>query len=250
MKCHKGNGLTRLLCQPICSAIRILACMLGLFALAACSHLNPVEQKPTAFETWHDDGGEYQFMPGDELDVKVHYNPEFSDRVIVAPDGLIYLDLLGAVPVMGKSPEAVEKNLRERYASVLKQPDVTVSPRIFGSEAIYIAGEVHRPGIIKLASGMTLFQGVLEAGGLLETAHLDQVILIRRSSTNTPMLKLVNLRDIMEGRDPASDIALRRFDAIFVPRSGIAEADRISAQYVQNLLPVQLQAWLGYLPYL
>jgi len=226
------------------------AVLAGMLLIAACSHLDPVEQGPKNLEAWRDAESGYRFQPGDELDVKVLYNPEFSDRVIVAPDGLIHLDLIGAVPVLNKTPESVEKDLRQRYAAELRQPEVTVSPRIFGSEAIYLAGEVHRPGILKLAPGMSLFQGILEAGGLLETAHLDQVILIRRTSRNTPMLRLVDLRGIMEGRDPGSDITLQRFDAVFVPRSDIAEADRMSMQYVQNLLPIQLQAWLGYLPYL
>lgn len=79
----------------------------GVLLLAACSHLDPVERNAKGFETWRESESGYRFMPGDELDVKVIYNPELSDRVIVAPDGLIYLELIGAVPVMGKTPEAV-----------------------------------------------------------------------------------------------------------------------------------------------
>lgn len=227
-----------------------LAILGGILLLAACSHLDPVERNRNGFERWRESDSGYRFMPGDELDVKVLYNPEFSDRVIVAPDGLIHLDLIGAVPVRGRTPEAVEEDIRQRYATELKQPEVTVSPRIFGSEAIYVAGEVHSPGVLKLAHGMSVFQSILEAGGLLETAHLDEAILIRQTPRNTPMMRVVDLRSIMEGRDPAADIALQRFDVVFVPRSDIAEADRISAQYIQNLLPIQMQAWLGYLPYL
>ena len=62
------------------------------------------------------------------------------------------------------------------------------------------------------------------------------------------MLRLVNLREILEGRDPAEDVPVQRFDVVFIPRSDIAEADRITSQYVDKLIPVQRSVFVGFYP--
>lgn len=228
------------------SAYLILPILLGF--ILGCSHLEPVEHDRKKYETWHERDSGYRFLPGDELDVKVVFNPEFSDRVIVSPDGRINLDLIGSVDVLERTPSEVAQEVKTRYAAELIRPDVTVSPRIFGSQAIYVAGEVKEPGMLKLVHQMTVMQAIMEAGGVADTANLEQVILLRRTPRNTSMLRVVNLKEILEGRNPNEDVPVQRFDVVFVPRSDIAEADRIMAQYVDKLVPVQRSIFLGFYP--
>lgn len=228
------------------SAYLILSILFG-FTLG-CSHLEPVEHDRKKYETWNERDSGYRFLPGDELDVKVVFNPEFSDRVIVSPDGRINLDLIGSVDVLERTPSEVAQEVKSRYAAELIRPDVTVSPRIFGSQAIYVAGEVKEPGMLKLVHQMTVMQAIMEAGGVADTANLEEVILLRRTPRNTSMLRVVNLKDILEGRSPTEDVPVQRFDVVFVPRSDIAEADRIMSQYVDKLVPVQRSIFLGFYP--
>ena len=138
------------------STYLILSILFG-FTLG-CSHLEPVEHDREKYETWNERDSGYRFLPGDELDVKVVFNPEFSDRVIVSPDGRINLDLIGSVDVLERTPSEVAQEVKSRYAAELIRPDVTVSPRIFGSQAIYVAGEVKEPGMLKLVHQMTVTQ--------------------------------------------------------------------------------------------
>ena len=226
----------------------ILTLLISAFLLTGCPHLEPVESQREAFETWNEAQSGYRFLPGDELDIKLLYNPEFSDRVIVAPNGKIYLDLVGAVDVLEKRPEEVAEEVQRLFSRDLKHPEVTVSPRQFGSQVIYVAGEVVKPGMMKLAYGMSVLQGVLEAGGLLDTANLDEIILLRRTPKNTAMLRTVKLREILEGKGAKEDVRLQRFDIVFVPRSDIAQADLHASQYVDKLIPVQRSAFVGYYP--
>jgi len=228
------------------SAYLILPILLG--SILGCSHLEPVEHDRKKYETWNVRDSGYRFLPGDELDVKVVFNPEFSDRVIVSPDGRINLDLIGSVDVLERTPSEVAQEVKSRYAAELIRPDVTVSPRIFGSQAIYVAGEVKEPGMLKLVHQMTVMQAIMEAGGVADTANLEQVILLRRTPRNTSMLRVVNLKEILEARNPTEDVPVQRFDVVFVPRSDIAEADRIMAQYVDKLVPVQRSIFLGFYP--
>lgn len=121
-------------------------------------------------------------------------------------------------------------------------------PRIFGSQAIYVGGEVHKAGLLKLSHGMSLMQGIMEAGGLLDTANIDQVLLIRRTHRNTSMLRTVNLKEVLEGKATEDDIALQRFDVVFVPRSDIANADLWVSQHIEKLFPIQKNLFIGYYP--
>ncbi len=212
-------------------SILVVLCLV----LAACAaSIQPVEQNTDGFVTWSDDLPEYGFIPGDELDVKLIYNPEFSDRVIVAPDGFIYLALVGPVKVLGRSPADIANELRYRYAVELRRPDVVVIPRMFSSEIIYVGGEVQRPGVLKLAHRMGVLQGILEAGGFRDTAGISNVVLIRRNCQNKPMLRVVDVRELLEGRAP--DLPLHRFDVVFVPRSKVAEVNLWLAQHIYNNL--------------
>ena len=225
--------------------IMLLCCLVF---LPGCQHLEPVERGRAKFEAWHAKQPEYTFMPGDELDVKLLYNPEFSDRVIVAPDGRVNLDMIGSVTAIHRTPDQLAADIRARYASELRHPEVSVVPRIFGSQAIYVGGEVHKAGLLKLSHGMSLMQGIMEAGGLLDTANIDQVLLIRRTHRNTSMLRTVNLKEILEGKATEDDIALQRFDVVFVPRSDIANADLWVSQHIEKLFPIQKNLFIGYYP--
>ena len=190
------------------------------------------------FEPWTEDSGSYRLQPGDELDIKLHYNPEFSDRVIVNPDGYIHLFPIGPVNVNGRSVSDLVNELRERYAVEFKHPDVTVIPRQFGSEIIYVGGEVQRPGVLKLSTNMGLLQGILEAGGGLPTGNLDQVVLLRPTYRNTRMIRVVNVQALLEGKSN-QDVRLNRFDVIYVPRTTVAEIGLWIDQHINQMLPFQ-----------
>ncbi|MGB2681829.1 MAG: polysaccharide biosynthesis/export family protein [Candidatus Competibacter sp.] len=197
--------------------------------------MSPKEHQPVGFETWRDEIPQYGFLPGDELDVKLIYNPEFSDRVIVAPDGLIHLSLIGPVQVLNRTPSDIAEELRQRYATEFRHPEAVVVPRMFSSEIIYVGGEVQRAGVLKLAHGMGVLEGVMEAGGFRETGRPDRVILIRRTRQDKPMLKVVNVRKILEGGEE-KDVPLHRFDVVFVPRSNLAEVNLWIQQLLYNNL--------------
>lgn len=211
----------------------VLVCSLS----GACAgSIHPEEHNPQGFAAWSNELPVYGFMPGDELDIKLLYNPEFSDRVIVAPDGYIHLSLIGPVRALDRSPAELTNELHQRYAVDLRRPELSVVPRQFGSEIIYIGGEVQRPGVFKLAHRMGVLEGVLEAGGFLDTARIDEVVLIRRNCQNQPMLKVVNVRQLIEGR-PDNNVLLHRFDVIYVPRSSVAELNLWIDQNINRNLP-------------
>lgn len=222
--------------MKVFSPLFLLPCLL----LAGCpGAIRPQERHPQGFLPWTEEQSAYRFMPGDELDVKLIYNPEFTDRVIVAPDGTIQLALIGSARALDRTVPELARELQDRYAVELRRPELSVIPRQFGSELVYIGGEVQRPGVFKLVHRMGVLEAILESGGFLDTARTDRVVLIRRTRRNQPMLKVVNVRDIIEGRvrDDHNDVPLQRLDVIYVPKSSIAEVDLWIDQYLNRSIP-------------
>jgi protein involved in polysaccharide export with SLBB domain len=85
---------------------------------------------------------------------------------------------------------------------------------------------------------MTLYQAIQRAGGLLETAHRAQIILIRKGPDGVPVGRAVDIRPIQRGADPALDMPMQPLDMVFVPRSKIAEVDLFVKQYIRDALPI------------
>lgn len=212
----------------------------ALLLLAGCGAINPVKPVPREahrFAPWQEALPPYVFEPGDELDVKLTYNPEFSDRVQVAPDGSIYLPLAGQVQAAGLTPTQLAEALRDRFGKDLRRPEVAVIPRALTSNQVYVGGQVNRPGVYGLNPRMGVLQAIATAGGLNDAAKIEEIVLLRRSPEGKPMLRTFDLRKQFSGEEGINDIPLARFDMIFVPRSDIAEVDLWVEQYITRTLP-------------
>ena len=181
---------------------------------------------------------EYRIQAGDELDIKFFYNPTLNERVIVRPDGRISLQLIPEILVSDMTPAALTRQLTEQYSAQLKQPDVTVIVRSFGSQRVFVDGEVGAPGMIPILGTMTALQAIAQAGGVKESGRITEVLIIRRGAINAPMVFTINLKDARDGSDPRQDIALAPFDIIFVPRSRVANVNLWMDQYIRKNIPI------------
>ena len=217
---------------------RIAISALFLLLTAACgTGIDPVEQPSGRFEKWQASPDEYRLQPADELDVRLVYNPEFSDRVVVGPDGRIHLSVIGAVVAEGKTPGELAREIEDLFAKELRRPDVVVVPRAYYSQVVFVGGEVGRPGVVTLTAPSSILQAVIAAGGLLPTARLDEVVVLRRTKDNKPMMRTINLRQVLEGRSMDEDLPVRRYDVVYVPRSHISEVNLWIDQHINQVLP-------------
>ena len=216
----------------------VLAVIMGLLCLgAACSpktsHLKRTDQvlpgQPQGLSA-------YLLRPGDQLDIKFFYNPELNESVIVRPDGKISLQLVDEVGAAGMAPAQLDEVLTAKYAKVLKKPAVTVIVRSFSTQQVYVGGEVNRPGLMTLNSGMTPLQAVFNAGGFRETAKTEGAILIRKGKDDRPIHMALDLNQALYGQGPGSALPLKPQDIVFVPKTWIAEANKFVNQYIENLL--------------
>lgn len=87
--------------------------------------------------------------------------------------------------------------------------DVTVRVPADGAPAVYVAGEVERPGAVTFGEGLTLTQAITNAGGWTSTARLHAVTMLRGDE-----VLRVDLRAILKGKD--ADLALLPGDRLVV----------------------------------
>ena len=179
---------------------------------------------------------EYIICQGDQLDIKFFYNPELNESVTVRPDGNISLQMLDDVRAAGQTPNQLDRFLTEAYSRELKKPVVTVIVKSFSAQRVYVGGEVKTEGLINLRSGMTPLQAIFEAGGFAETSAPEVAVLIRKGPKNEPIPILLDLEKALYGSGPAASMMLLPEDVIYVPKSGIALANKFVNQYIEKLL--------------
>ena len=179
----------------------------------------------------------YLLQPGDLLAIRFYRNPELDQDVTVRPDGMISLPFVDEVRAAGLSPKQLDQELTKLFTGELATPDVAVIVQQFAGHKIYVGGEVGTQGVVPMTTPLTLYQAIQEAGGFLVTAHPETVVVVRRDVEGEVVSRLINLEHVQDGSNLGEDIFLAPYDVVWVPRSGIANADLFVDQYMRQLLP-------------
>src|SRR5690606_7169957 len=163
---------------------------------------------------------------------------ELSRVATIGPDGRLALPLIGAVRAADLTAEELHDVLVAAYASQLRMPELSVTPRTYASRQVFVGGEVARPGIYEMPANIDAFQAVALAGGFLPSARRGQVLVLSRASGETAVSEIdLSARAMRNGFPGARP--LQRYDVVFVPRSPIAQVNLFMQQYVRDALPVQ-----------
>lgn len=195
---------------------------------------------PTASSpAWASTPRVYLLQSGDAFDVKMFYSPELNESVVVRPDGKISLQLVGEVQAAGNSPSELERDLRERYAKLLREPVVTVVVKQFGPQRVFVAGEVKNPGEVPLQEDMTAFQAVARAGFFTRDSEARNVVVLRYKGGNGPEFILLDMKAMVDGQPGAKgDVLLQPMDVVFVPQTQIAGVADFFNRYVNSIVPL------------
>ncbi|MBE0558675.1 MAG: polysaccharide biosynthesis/export family protein [Proteobacteria bacterium] len=221
--------------------------LLLLSLLYGCAHAETVPAKASAPEPPAAPAAlpEYKIQTGDLLDIKLYYHPVLNESVTVRPDGRISLQIVKEVLAAGMTPAALTDLLTAKYATQLKDPEVTVIVRSFSAQRVYVDGEVAKAGEVNLTGSMTVLQAISQAGGMRETAQPSEVLVIRRAADRKPTTLRVNLKEAVGGTDKGQDIYLMPYDIVFVPRSGIAHVNTWIDQYIRKNIPIPFGIYYG-----
>lgn len=163
--------------------------------------------------------GAYLIGPEDVLEVLVWKNDALSKVVTVRPDGKISLPLIGDVQAAGLSATQVKEEISEKLKPFYKEaPAVSVIVQQVNSYAVFIVGEVQRPGKYVVKSGTTFLQAVALAGGFTPFASSNKILLLRRGNEDHKELAInIRFKDIVSGKQLEGNILLKPSDTIIVP---------------------------------
>ena len=232
---------------PLLAAVNLCACATGRDMGAAAGRFAYAERpqqsghggevfQDIGYATWSDDEPDYRLYPGDELDIAVPTAPELNKTVVIQPDGRVSLPLVGPVMVADRTTLEAQDALDAAYSSQLRRPEVYVTVKTAGPLKVFVGGEVDKPGVYDMPGDINALQAVIQAGSFKPTANRDQVVIIRRGPDGRPMMRTVNLKQGVSEPGRTDLVPLRRFDIVYVPRTGLASAG-IFMQQIKDLIP-------------
>ena len=110
---------------------------------------------------------------------------------------------------------------------------------------VFVGGEVGKAGVYDMPGDIDALQAVIMAGGFLPTGDPHRSVLIRRGAGGRPMMRTIDFGSAVHHAPGAVSPPLRRFDVVFVPRTGIANVGLFVQQYLVQTMPVQFSYATG-----
>jgi len=208
-----------------------------IFALVAASALwaqSATTVAPAANATGAAVGSTYILGPDDLIVIHALDGEEFSEKPVrIDMSGNIRLPLVGRVHAGGRTVEQLEAELFSSLKPYIKDPQVAVSVTEFRSQPISVIGEVMSEGVHQLQGKKTLVEIISLAGGVKDDAG-SKIKITRKlewgpiplpGAKNDPSgqysIAEVDVKNIVEARDPAENIRIYPEDVISVPRAEI-----------------------------
>ncbi|KMT64653.1 XrtA/PEP-CTERM system exopolysaccharide export protein [Catenovulum maritimum] len=201
--------------------------ILKLFVVSSILFINACSNNylPTAtlYASKTSDISQYNYLigPGDSLNIFVWRNAEISGTFTVRPDGKITTSLVEDIPVSGKTPTQLARNIEQILSTYIKDPIVTVSVGGFVgpySEQVRIIGQASEPKAINYREQMTLLDLMVEVGGLTEFADGDSAKLIRIVAGEQVTYDL-RISQLINQGDIKANVDLLPGDIIIVPEA-------------------------------
>lgn len=194
-----------------------------LFLLTACTTSGSLVASPPPVET-HPATDAYRIGVDDLVQVTVWRNPELGVTVPVRPDGMISVPLVGDVVAGGKTPPEVGKDIQDKLATYVRDPQVAVILTELRSHEylsrVRVTGAVRQPVSIPFRQGMTVLDAVLAAGGPTPFAAPDRASLYRKQENATREYP-VRLDRILNRGDLSTNFPVAPGDVVTVPERAL-----------------------------
>lgn len=180
----------------------------------------------------------YRLQRSDVVEVQFTFSPEFNQTLTVQPDGFIAPKSVAELPAEGLAIPELRESIRQAYAPLLRDPEVTVILREFDKPFFLAGGQVGKPGKYELRSPTTVSEAIAIAGGFNDQARHSQVVLFRKVTDSVVESHVLNIKAMLNSKNLDEDIELKPGDMLFVPQNRISK--------IKKFLPVSsLSAFLN-----
>lgn len=234
------------LCGLAAALLLATACESNNFTLKPVPTPTAAQAQPQGFANWNDQVPAYRVGPGDRVQVRYLDTPELDEEALVAPDGTVSLRPAPQVMAAGYTLPELSNQVAIQSRAWLRDPKVSVALKESASGRIYVGGQVARAGTFAVQGRIGIVESILLAGGFADDARVGEIVLIRRSPDNRPMLRTVNVKEFLQTGSTANDVPLVAGDIVFVPRSTIGEVNLWIEQFINRVLPFQRSANFTY----
>src|SRR6267142_7152169 len=214
---------------------RVVACIVAVFFLvvSAAGQVPPVPEsdqpKPKCDNQIH---SIYLLGPDDQLEIS---GPELNDvankPIRIEGVGDIQVPLVGRVHVAGLTVQQAEQEINKALSKYIRDPQVVVSVAEMRSQPVSILGAVNTTGVHQVQGHKTLLEMLALAGGIRPDAGYSIRITRELGWGCIPLpnagldpsgrfsVAEVNLKEIMEAKNPEEDIQIFPHDIISVPKA-------------------------------
>ncbi len=152
---------------------------------------------------------------GDVVSITFRYSTNFNTVQKIGLDGTLNLQTAGQIKAVNKTVQQLQNELTPLYQSEVKDDPITVKI-VTPEAAVYVAGEVVRPGKIPMERPMTAMEAIMEAGGFDPTLANTAGVTVLRVENGRQRTYRLNLKRVLDGKDDAV-FYLRPFDIVRVP---------------------------------
>ncbi len=178
--------------------------------------------------------------PGDELEVKVWGQINFSQRLVVDRNGAVYLPEVGAVNLAGLTFAQVEPVLKSAISRVYRNFDLSVNLGQLRTVQIFMVGQARRPGSYTVSSLSTLLNALFATGGPSSRGSLRHIQLKRGDK----VVSELDLYSLLLNGDTSKDVPIQPGDIVFIPPVGpqIALSGSVSYPAIYELKSASIGA--------
>ena len=155
----------------------------------------------------------------------------------VRPDGYLSMPIINDIMARGKTLPQLKQAITEEYNKIISNLTLSIVLWEMKANLVYVTGEVGKPDYYLMEGPNTVSQIVARAGGVLNTAEKQTVLVISRDEHRRPWGRLVDLAKVYATGDISQDLVLHQYDVVYVPKSAIARRDLFVDQYISKLLP-------------
>jgi polysaccharide export outer membrane protein len=190
--------------------VGVLAALLMLLCTGCQSSIDtPLPEQPTAKTT-------VNLSPGDVVKLSFAGASDLNQSQKIRADGKLSLPLIGEITAAGKTLVDFQNELIRLYKPQLRNSEVVVTLESAVTQVV-VSGAVARPAKLTFDRPTTVFQAIMEAGGVNEYGSLRKVHLIRIVN-GEQLTQVVDLRDALRGKT-TNVLYVRDGDVIYVPQS-------------------------------
>jgi polysaccharide export outer membrane protein len=195
-----SNSSSRLFALLVCAVLMCGACQSPLPPLP-----NPPGPKTAV-----------RLSPGDVIKLSFAEDADLDQVQRIRRDGKISVPYLGEVTAGGKRVIDLQHELTRRYDENLDNPEVLVTLEN-GAAAVIISGFANRPGKVVFDRPTTVYQAIMEAGGVSDYGSLSNIHLTRIIN-GVQQTETINLRPSIHG-EPTQPKYVQDGDVIYISRS-------------------------------